>query len=109
MKIEFSASQDGRVATGVLDSKVAADVLGYLADIEPIVSASTVLDAMKAALDSEVADNRLRAVLAQETISKYHLEQALISILNAQALAEGRTTATELGFPEFEDDTSKEY
>ena len=56
-------------------------------------------------LDLAAPPNRLRAILAMELLAEARLQEAIKLLKSVPQLAEGRIAASDLGFPEFDDES----
>lgn len=101
MKVDLEIDIQG--AKFSLPTAVSAKLAQQLDELSVLVVAMDKLATTWDELPDETADDRYRAILALEMIRKHHLQQALIATNQAVALAQGNVSASQVGFPEFED------
>ena len=75
-----------------------SDLLNVLLEVEAVLDN----------LSDDLTENRNRAVLAVGMKVGYHMDQAKRLLLGQKAIAKGEETASQHGFPEFDDDVPTE-
>lgn len=101
MSYEYTISSSGTLSIDLGGKHETPELLDLIQNIATLVSVK--IEQLKLMDEKhDLEDNRLRAVLALQLLSSAKLHEAIVAVSGASELILGTTSASKLGFPEFE-------